>query len=120
MGSSTSKATSSAKSAARHFPSASAIQEKAAISAAAASKAARVSKGAAAAESSPRQDYLKEQKRLEEELAKYDEELQQSGKQSGESRPFEDTPSAAELQFFGNLRTIGQVQVPNPDPKWAP
>ena len=87
MGSSTSKATSSAKSAARHFPSANAIQEKAAISAAAASKAARVSKAAAAAESSPKQDYLKEQKRLEEELAKYDEELQQSGKQSTSFSP---------------------------------
>jgi hypothetical protein len=33
----------------------------------------------------------------------------------GESRPLEDTPSAAELQFFGNLRTIGQVKVEDPD-----
>lgn len=33
----------------------------------------------------------------------------------GESRPLEDTPSAAEMQFFGNLRTIGQVKVDDPD-----
>lgn len=33
----------------------------------------------------------------------------------GESRPAEDTPSAAEMQFFGNLNAIGQVDVANPD-----
>ncbi|KAG0006730.1 hypothetical protein BGZ65_004582 [Modicella reniformis] len=107
MGSSTSKAASGARSAARHFPSANAIQERAANAAAtAAAKSSNVSR--VTATSSPRQDYLKEQRRLEEELARYD-------RLSGESRPFEDTPSAAELQFFGNLRTIGQVEVPNPD-----
>ncbi|KAF9205459.1 hypothetical protein BGZ49_003988 [Haplosporangium sp. Z 27] len=112
MGSSASKATSGAKTAARHFPSANVIHERAANATSAAAKAT-ASKSVAA--SSPKQDYLEEQKRLEEELSRYDEQLKKSGKLDGESRPLEDTPSAAERQFFGNLRTIGQVKVPNPD-----
>ncbi|KAF9431354.1 hypothetical protein BGZ76_000423 [Entomortierella beljakovae] len=118
MGSSASKATSGAKTAARHFPSATAIHEKTANSALKSSFKKVTTEGAGAAAavtSSPKEDYLKEQKRLEEELARYDEELKKSGKLDGESRPLEDTPSAAELQFFGNLRSIGQVQVPSPD-----
>ncbi|KAF9115512.1 hypothetical protein BGX27_007527 [Mortierella sp. AM989] len=109
MGSSASKATSGVKTAARHFPSASTIQEKAAN----ATKASTTK--AAATSSSPKQDYLEEQKRLEEELSRYDEQLSNAGKLDGESRPLEDMPSAAELQFFGNLRTIGQVKVSDPD-----
>ncbi|KAF8941338.1 hypothetical protein EDD21DRAFT_414646 [Dissophora ornata] len=116
MGSSASKATSSAKSAARHFPSANVIQERATNAAASATTTSgKTSATRAAATSSPKQDYLEDQKRLEEELAKYDEQLKQSGKLDGESRPLEDTPSAAEIQFFGNLKSIGQVKVPNPD-----
>ncbi|KAF9175711.1 hypothetical protein BGX21_000564 [Mortierella sp. AD011] len=116
MGSSASKATSGAKSAARHFPSANVIHERAANAAAAATAASKTTASkTAAASSSPKQDYLEEQKRLEEELSRYDEQLKKSGKFDGESRPLEDTPSAAELQFFGNLRSIGQVKVPNPD-----
>jgi uncharacterized FlaG/YvyC family protein len=85
MGSSASKATtSSAKTAARHFPSASGIQERAAM--AATSKAANAATKAAAATAtttrSPKQEYLDEQRRLEEELARYDEQLQKSGKLS--------------------------------------
>ncbi|KAF9351786.1 hypothetical protein BGX26_010256 [Mortierella sp. AD094] len=114
MGSSASKATSGAKTAARHFPSANVIHERAANATAAAATKATTSKTAAAS-SSPKQDYLEEQKRLEEELSRYDEQLRKAGKLDGESRPLEDTPSAAELQFFGNLRSIGQVKVPSPD-----
>ncbi|KAG0258799.1 hypothetical protein BGZ95_004872 [Linnemannia exigua] len=125
MGNSASKSnavSSGAKSAARHFPSAkSALQEKAAAAAAsvakmnatAASGVART--GAGATTSSPKQDYLEQQRRLEEEIARYDQEIKASGKLDGESRPLEDTPSAAEMQFFGNLNVIGQVDVSNPD-----
>ncbi|KAG0265410.1 hypothetical protein BG011_004795 [Mortierella polycephala] len=117
MGNSASKANSAAsgaKSAARHFPSTNVVQERAAAKAAATAAASRVGASKATA-SSPKQDYLEQQRRLEEEVARYDQELAKSGKPAGESRPLEDTPSAAEMQFFGNLRTLGQVQVPNPD-----
>ncbi|KAG0089410.1 hypothetical protein BGZ93_009873 [Podila epicladia] len=130
MGSSASKsAASGAKSAARHFPSAAniAAQERAAAAAATAARAAR--EGAAGGvggdfekkerkeklTSSPKLDYLAEQRKLEEQIAKYDEAIQKSKHHDGESRPYEDTPSAAELEFFGNLKTVGQVQVHNPD-----
>ncbi|KAG0376535.1 hypothetical protein BGX24_007608 [Mortierella sp. AD032] len=126
MGNSTSKSSavsSGAKSAARHFPSAkSAMQEKAAAAAAAsvakmnATAASGTTRtGAGVTSSSPKQDYLEQQRRLEEEIARYDQEIKASGKLDGESRPLEDTPSAAEMQFFGNLNTIGQVDVSNPD-----
>ncbi|KAI1315813.1 hypothetical protein EDD11_000308 [Mortierella claussenii] len=128
MGNSASKATSNAKTATRHFPSAAnVIQERATNATAMAAAAAAAATTTAAAttsrttatankiSSSPKQDYLNDQKRLEEELARYDEQLKKSGKLDGESRPLEDTPSAAELQFFGNLRSIGQVKVANPD-----
>ncbi|KAF9127330.1 hypothetical protein BGW39_005950 [Mortierella sp. 14UC] len=128
MGNSASKSSavsSGAKTAARHFPSArSAMQEKAAAAAAASvakmnataeSRAAKASAAGAATTSSPRQDYLEQQRRLEEEIARYDQEIKASGKLDGESRPLEDTPSAAEMQFFGNLNAIGQVDVSNPD-----
>ncbi|KAF9208021.1 hypothetical protein BGZ59_010839 [Podila verticillata] len=129
MGSSASKsAASGAKSAARHFPSAAniAAQERAAAAAASAARSARESaSGGAGGElrenkrekltSSPKLDYLAEQRKLEEQIAKYDEAIQKSKHHDGESRPFEDTPSAAELEFFGNLKTVGQVQVNNPD-----
>ncbi|KAF9098988.1 hypothetical protein BGX29_009005 [Mortierella sp. GBA35] len=124
MGNSASKSnavSTGAKSAARHFPSASAIQEKAAatgssakLNATAGSAAARSAAGMTGG-SSPKQDYLEQQRRLEEEIARYDLELKKSGKLDGESRPVEDTPSAAERQFFGNLNAIGQVDVHNPD-----
>ncbi|KAF9187171.1 hypothetical protein BGZ51_001495 [Haplosporangium sp. Z 767] len=117
MGNSASKAgnaASGAKSAARHFPSANVIQERATANATATAAASRVS-ASKATTSSPKQDYLEQQRRLEEDVARYDQQLAKSGKLAGESRPLEDTPSAAELQFFGNLRTLGQVQVPNPD-----
>ncbi|KAG0208871.1 hypothetical protein BGX28_000270 [Mortierella sp. GBA30] len=114
MGSSTSKATG-AKAAARHFPSANVIHERAKAAGGAATAASARAGGPGVTTNSPKQDYLDQQKRLEEELAKYDEELKKYGKLDGESRPVEDTPSAAELQFFGNLKTLGQVQVPNPD-----
>ncbi|KAG0348882.1 hypothetical protein BG004_003833 [Podila humilis] len=72
--------------------------------------------------SSPKMDYLAEQRKLEEQIAQYDRAIdKQQKKQSrtqqfdGESRPYEDTPSAAEMQFFGNLKTVGQVEVHNPD-----
>ena len=81
MGSSASKATSSAKSAARHFPSANVIQERATNAAVSATTTSgKTSAARAAATSSPKQDYLENQKRLEEELAKYDEQLKKSGK----------------------------------------
>ncbi|KAG0053910.1 hypothetical protein BGZ83_000223 [Gryganskiella cystojenkinii] len=124
MGNSASKtAASGAKSAARHFPSAASIQERTgsatAVAAANASKTPNVAHATNATSSSPKQDYLEQQRRLEEELAKYDQELgkinSNNDKIDGESRPLEDTPSAAELQFFGNLRTIGQVKVDDPD-----
>ncbi|KAG0027958.1 hypothetical protein BGZ82_008693 [Podila clonocystis] len=126
MGSSASKSvTSGAKSAARHFPSAAniAAQERAAAAAASAARAARESAGGAGGyerkeeklTSSPKLDYLAEQRKLEEQIAKYDEAIQKSKHLDGESRPYEDTPSAAELEFFGNLKTVGQVQVNNPD-----
>ncbi|KAF9340587.1 hypothetical protein BGZ91_001257 [Linnemannia elongata] len=128
MGNSASKSNATAKSAARHFPSAkSAMQEKAAAAAAAAAAATKMNATAASTafkergaggvggSSSPKQDYLEQQRRLEEEIARYDEEIKKSGKLDGESRPLEDTPSAAEMQFFGNLNTIGQVDVANPD-----
>ncbi|KAG0334875.1 hypothetical protein BG000_007966 [Podila horticola] len=129
MGSSASKsAASGAKSAARQFPSAAniAAQERAAAAAASAARAAR--EGAAGGlgdferkerkeklTSSPKLDYLAEQRKLEEQIAKYDEAIQKSKHLDGESRPYEDTPSAAELEFFGNLKTVGQVKVINPD-----
>ncbi|KAF9146035.1 hypothetical protein BGX30_005131 [Mortierella sp. GBA39] len=128
MGNSASKSNASAKSAARHFPSAkSAMQEKAAAAAAAAAASTKMNATAASTAfkaagaggvgggSSPKQDYLEQQRRLEQEIARYDEEIKKSGKLDGESRPLEDTPSAAEMQFFGNLNTIGQVNVANPD-----
>ncbi|KAF9958552.1 hypothetical protein BGZ70_009163 [Mortierella alpina] len=119
MGSSASKASNAApiaKAATRHFPSANVIHERASKAAAGATKAASAREGGrVATTNSPKQDYLDQQKRLEEELARYDKELRKSGKLDGETRPAEDTPSAAELQFFGNLKTLGQVQVPNPD-----
>ncbi|KAF9950072.1 hypothetical protein BGZ72_008182 [Mortierella alpina] len=117
MGSSASKVSSAApaaKAATRHFPSANVIHERATKAAAGAAASAREG-GRVATVNSPKQDYLDQQKRLEEELARYDQELRKSGKLDGETRPAEDTPSAAELQFFGNLKTLGQVQVPNPD-----
>ncbi|KAF9905439.1 hypothetical protein EC991_001667 [Linnemannia zychae] len=128
MGNTASKSnavSSGAKSAARHFPSAkSAMQDKAAAAAAASvakanaiaeSGATRTAASGATTTSSPKQDYLEQQRRLEEEIARYDQEIKASGKLDGESRPLEDTPSAAEMQFFGNLNAIGQVDVSNPD-----
>ncbi|KAF9136389.1 hypothetical protein BG015_003160 [Linnemannia schmuckeri] len=127
MGNSASKSNAGAKSAVRHFPSAkSAMQEKAAAAAAAAAASTKLNATAAStafktagagarAGSSPKQDYLEQQRKLEEEIARYDEEIKKSGKLDGESRPLEDTPSAAEMQFFGNLNAIGQVDVANPD-----
>ncbi|KAF8948029.1 hypothetical protein BGZ47_006892 [Haplosporangium gracile] len=125
MGNSASKSNAGAKSAARHFPSAkSAMQEKAATAAAAAAASTKLNATAAStafkatgagAGSSPKQDYLEQQRKLEEKIARYDEEIKKSGKLDGESRPLEDTPSAAEMQFFGNLNAIGQVDVANPD-----
>ncbi|KAF9317532.1 hypothetical protein BG003_000677 [Podila horticola] len=129
MGSSASKsAASGAKSAARHFPSAAniAAQERAAAAAASAARAARESAAGGVGDferkerkekltSSPKLDYLAEQRKLEEQIAKYDEAIQKSKHLDGESRPYEDTPSAAELEFFGNLKTVGQVKVINPD-----
>ncbi|KAG0304247.1 hypothetical protein BGZ98_005759 [Dissophora globulifera] len=109
MGSSASKATSTAKSAARHFPKANVMQERAA------NPTGKVGASRVEATTSPKQDYLEDQRRLEEEVARYEEQISQSSKLAGESRPPEDTPSAAQLQFFGNLRSIGQVQVPNPE-----
>ncbi|KAF9585540.1 hypothetical protein BGW38_001911 [Lunasporangiospora selenospora] len=130
MGSSASKAgnasSSGAKAAQRHFPSAAGLMNEkakdasaaAATAAAAAVRARAATTGATTANttpSSPKQDYLAKQQQLEEELQKLDEKLKDSDKRAGESRPVEDTPSAAQLQFFGNLNTIGQVNVPNPD-----
>ncbi|KAF9335826.1 hypothetical protein BG006_010541 [Podila minutissima] len=130
MGSAASKsAASGAKSAARQFPSAAniAAQERAAAAAASAARAARESAAGGVGgdferkerkeklTSSPKLDYLAEQRKLEEQIAKYDEAIQKSKHHDGGSRPYEDTPSAAELEFFGNLKTVGQVQVHNPD-----
>ncbi|GJJ76516.1 hypothetical protein EMPS_08875 [Entomortierella parvispora] len=117
MGNSASKsAASGAKSAARHFPSAASLQERTATATSVhASAKANANAAHASMNSSPKQDYLAQQKQLEEEIARYDREIGQSDKIDGESRPLEDTPSAAEMQFFGNLRTIGQVKVDDPD-----
>lgn len=92
MGSSASKsAASGAKSAARHFPSAAniAAQERAAAAAASAARAARESAAGGVGDferkerkekltSSPKLDYLAEQRKLEEQIAKYDEAIQKS------------------------------------------
>lgn len=68
------------------------MQEKAAAAAAAAAASAKMNttavstafKGAGAGgvggRSSPKQDYLEQQRRLEEEIARYDEEIKKSGK----------------------------------------
>ena len=93
MGNSASKSNASAKSAARHFPSAkSAMQEKAAAAAAAAAASTKMNAiatstaskvagaGGVSGGSSPKQDYLEQQRRLEEEIARYDEEIKKSGK----------------------------------------
>lgn len=93
MGSAASKsAASGAKSAARQFPSAAniAAQERAAAAAASAARAARESAAGGVGgdferkerkenlTSSPKLDYLAEQRKLEEQIAKYDEAIQKS------------------------------------------
>ncbi|KAF9428289.1 hypothetical protein BGZ94_002877 [Podila epigama] len=138
-------ASSGAKTAARHFPSMAniAAQERAAAAAASAARQARAENLERARNngittgsqdkkekeekgtrwekedrtllSSPKTDYLEKQRKLEEQIAQYDEAIKKSRRDDGGSRPFEDTPSAAEMQFFGNLKTVGQVEIHNPD-----
>jgi endonuclease/exonuclease/phosphatase (EEP) superfamily protein YafD len=82
MGNSSSKtAASGAKSAARHFPSAASIQERTGSAAAATALHANATAKANAVHpttSSPKQDYLAQQRQLEEEIARYDQELSKS------------------------------------------
>jgi gamma-glutamyl:cysteine ligase YbdK (ATP-grasp superfamily) len=63
------------------------MQEKAAAAAAAAAASTKMNATAAStafkaagAGSSPKQDYLEQQRKLEEEIARYDEEIKKSGK----------------------------------------
>jgi len=84
MGSSASKsATSGAKSAARHFPTAASLQERAGTATATsvhANAKANANAAHASINSSPKLDYLAQQRQLEEEIARYDQEIGKSDK----------------------------------------